>query len=98
MNPEAAEYLKKILQKDPNDLTQSDKDFLKARWQYVGKNSRQKFESFLTESDKKTKKNIPQVPTKPTEAVEEDEEATDTIVDPNAPVETEEVDDDEVIE
>lgn len=93
MNPEAAEYLKKILQKDPNDLSQSDIDFLKARWSYVGKNSRQKFESAI--SDKKTKKNTPQVPAKP---LEEDEEATDTIVDPNAPVETEELDDDEVIE
>lgn len=49
MNPEAQEVLKRILDKELHELTSYDKGFLKARWTYVGKNSRKKFASIFDE-------------------------------------------------
>lgn len=53
MNPEAEAHLKEILAKSPDALTQDDKDFLKARWHYVGKNSRAKFADIIEEKPAK---------------------------------------------
>ena len=47
MPPEAVEKLKKITAKDPNELTIEDIKFLKARFEYLGKNSRAKFAEVL---------------------------------------------------
>lgn len=59
MNPEAEAILKKILAKDINALTTHDIEFLKARWSYVGKNSREKFKSIFKTKEVKAEKKEP---------------------------------------
>lgn len=51
MNPEAEALLKKILAKEPVELTEYDKEFLLARRSYVGKVSREKFKDVFRESN-----------------------------------------------
>ena len=66
MNPEAQEVLKKILAKDLNVLTPHDIDFLKARWGYVDRNNRKKFESIFKLKTKEVEKpESPEVPPGP---------------------------------
>lgn len=43
MNPEAVEVLKKILSKEPREITPQDAAFMLARRKYVGPKSRAKF-------------------------------------------------------
>ena len=44
MNEQEQDFLKHILDKDIESLTPRDKSVLRARWEYVGKRSRAKFE------------------------------------------------------
>lgn len=60
MNPEAQELLDKILAKEPHELTSDDIGFLKARWMYVGKNSRDKFRSVLEQPAEAQSEQAPQ--------------------------------------
>lgn len=55
MNPEAQEILKKILAKEPSELTSDDIAFMKARIDYVGKSSRAKFADVLANETPKPK-------------------------------------------
>lgn len=50
MNKEAEARLKKILAKEPHELTDFDKGFLRARRAYVGRRSREKFAEILREA------------------------------------------------
>lgn len=51
MNPEAEALLKKILDKDLNDLTSFDKDFLRARRSYLTKEELNKYKAILKLKD-----------------------------------------------
>lgn len=57
-------YLNGILAKDPSALTLADKQFLRARAQYVGNRSRTKFQSVFNEE-------LPAQEAQPKEEVEE---------------------------
>ena len=55
LDPTVSEKLKKILDKDINELTDYDKDFLRARKDYIGKNSRERLADILAEPEQETK-------------------------------------------
>lgn len=73
MNPEAEAHLKEVLAKAVDALTPEDKEFIKARWHYVGKNSRAKFQSILDEKPQDKPK-----PVKPKDALVHPEETPNT--------------------
>lgn len=51
INHAAEERLNTILQKDLNDLTESDKAFLRARRSYIGKRSQDRLKHVFNEKD-----------------------------------------------
>lgn len=50
MDEQTEAYLKRVLEKDLHELTPEDKAFLKARWSYVGRRSRDRLGAILEES------------------------------------------------
>jgi len=60
MNPEAQAILDRILKKEIHELTEFDKGFLRARRDYLGRNSRHKFASVLDEKNPEPKQEEPQ--------------------------------------
>lgn len=78
--------LKDILAKEPSSLTQADKDFLRARQSYIGKNSRTKFADVFKEKiEKKVKKETPVEKIPDPLAHPADQEATDDEDDEGTP-------------
>lgn len=49
MDERSQKVLDAILAKDPSQITEEDKAILRARWSYVGKNSRARFADILQE-------------------------------------------------
>ena len=84
MNQEAQIVLKKILAKEPHELTENDIAFLKARLSYVGKSSREKFAAALSGKIVKPKaeKKVEQAEVVEIPVVEDEEdEGDDEIID-----------------
>ena len=53
MNPEAVDYLKQILTKNPRDLTPDEGAFLRARSSYLKDSELKEYESVLNQTSKK---------------------------------------------
>ena len=90
MDERSQQMLKEVLDKDPSELTENDKALIRARWSYVGKNSRQKFAEVLQESGtvkteskpqepqiQNEKKNSPDLSQHPADQDDDDEDSTD---------------------
>lgn len=86
MNEEAQIKLKEILAKDVNELTPPDKEFMWARRDYIGKNSRAKFASVFDEMANPKPKEKPQEPEQTQQTVnpEENEKKTEGETTPEA--------------
>ena len=54
MNPEAQEYLNKILTKNPSELTEDEKRFLRARRSYLKESQLKEYESVLNQTSVET--------------------------------------------
>lgn len=56
MNPEAKEYLDKLLQKSPSEFTEDEKGFLRARSSYLKPSQLEEYASILNQTSKETVK------------------------------------------
>lgn len=61
-DPQIKEKLDALLKKQPAELTPHDKDFLRARRAYIGKNSRRRLSEVFSEQPEEPKKEEPKVP------------------------------------
>jgi len=109
VDPQVMQELKRILEKESSaELTEAEKDFLRARKAYVGKSSREKFAEVFVEKKKEEKSQDPenkkteqtaQTDTSKHPADEEKKESTtDNTTETSGDVEAEVSDDDDPVE
>ena len=79
MNEDQIAILKTILAKEPRELRADEIAFLHARWAYIGKNSRARFQDTVFGKGKKAEEQG-----KPQKSVEEVAETKDETVEPDA--------------
>lgn len=98
MNEEAIVELKRILAKEPRELTAHDIAFLKARWPYVGKKSRERFHDLIEgkgQVSDKAEKESKQVESQEVEEQKKDETVEVEQDKPSNPFETVDQDEEE---